>query len=52
MKLADPRLRDAEQGADLEVNDYVEAGKLNKELLELRRALSEAEERWLQLADL
>ena len=36
----------------LEVNDYVEAGKLNKELLELRRALSEAEERWLQLADL
>ena len=35
----------------LEVEDYVEAGALNKELLELRQSLSEAEDRWLDLSE-
>ena len=35
----------------LEVEDYVEAGALNKELLALRHSLSEAEDRWLELAE-
>ena len=35
----------------LEVEDYVEAGALNKELLALRHSLSEAEDRWLDLSE-
>jgi predicted nucleic acid-binding Zn-ribbon protein len=35
----------------LATEDYAAAGKLNKELLALRQALSEAEERWLSLSD-
>ena len=35
----------------LATEDYTAAGKLNKELLALRQALSEAEERWLSLSD-
>jgi hypothetical protein len=36
----------------MQTEDFVEAGKLNKELKALRTALQEAEERWLALSEL
>ena len=36
----------------MHTEDFVEAGKLNKELKTLRASLQEAEERWLALSEL